>query len=82
MNIPCRIFKIPNKTKKISYLVSEVALDVYIGHELTNRELWVKKLPRASILFIPSQPMLFADVANYFFFANCPRKRSNRVLKS
>jgi hypothetical protein len=31
-------------------LIFEVALDMRFGHELANRELWVKKLLRASVL--------------------------------
>jgi hypothetical protein len=39
--------------EKKANLVYEVALDVRFGHELANRELWITKLPRASVLVTP-----------------------------
>jgi hypothetical protein len=39
--------------EKKANLVYEVASDMRFGHELANRELWIMKLPRASVLVTP-----------------------------
>jgi hypothetical protein len=39
--------------KKNANLVYEVALDMRFGYEFANREFWITKLSRASVLVTP-----------------------------